>query len=524
MSGLERGVTLGRYEVIRELGRGGMGAVYLVRQSNLGGLFALKVVECPGSGLRRRILEEGRSQAMVRHPNVVLMVDILELDDGLGLVMEYVNGPTLAEWLMNRELDLDDALTLFNGVLQGVEAAHLAGLVHRDIKPSNILMAHGYPMPVPKVADFGLVKQLDNDAASLTRSGVMMGTVGWMAPEQSEDASRVDQRADIYSLGCILYRLVCGRGPFEGMSNLAFLNASHRGTWTRPAELSLNLPSAVSAAIEGCLQPDRERRIGSCAELRRVLGGEALPEPAPSASVGLARTWSDESYSAESSSMRRGDESEAPASMASLESPAPPESSVRSEETPPVTAPPANSAEAPAASAPSGGPTIVVPRVVVAPARPPAPRRGVPMFAVLFLGAAAALAVVVALPTGAPGPGSALTPPALAPSAEESAPVPKSGGGADSPRDAPVGPPPRTGQPPAKAAEARISVTKDDQILKICVQGETRCYVDGPIPPGTYPVWVTGLDQQSWQAGTVTVAPGEQVKLRCSSASRLCER
>lgn len=481
------GESVGRYEVIRELGRGGMGAVFLVRQAGLGGLFALKVVEAPGAGLRARLLDEGRHQARVRHPNVVLMVELLELDGGLGLVMEYVNGPTLGDWLHGRALPLYHALALFDGVVQGVGAAHAEGLVHRDIKPSNVLMAQASPLPVPKVADFGLVKLLDNDAPGMTRSGVMMGTVGWMAPEQSEDASRVDQRADVFSLGCVLYRLVCGRGAFEGMSNLDFLNASHKGTWVRPRVIEPGLPDNVVAAIEGALQPNRELRIASCEELRAVLGGAVL-EPVRRAPVVVgAQTWSDDSA-------------------------APPE---------PVPSPssPTLAPEPPANSAPRPSP-IAVPQVRVdAPA--PAARRGVPLFAVMFLGAAAAMMLVVSLPMGGgqPAPGAMAPAPSLEAPPAYSPPA--------------RSPAPRDSRPPAPAASARpkaapkastIDVQADAGIRKICVQSEARCYDDGPLPPGTYPVWVTGADGAAWQAGAVTVGEGEHVTLRCSSATRACEQ
>lgn len=275
---LEAGQTVDRYVVDSLLGRGGMAVVFRVRHTQLASFHALKVLTIASAGIKDRLLQEGRVQASLRHPNVVAVTDVLDVGGSPGLVMEYIEGPSLDRWLESNRPGLEQAEAIFRAIVSGVDAAHRQGLVHRDLKPANVLLAPtGQGHFVPKVADFGLAKALVDEDGGMkrTRSGVTMGTPQYMAPEQIRDAKNVDARADIFSLGCILYELVSGRPPFDGPDILSIFNAVASGTYTPPSIAVADLPKRFNDAIVGCLTTDRELRIPSCVALLDVLGGAA---------------------------------------------------------------------------------------------------------------------------------------------------------------------------------------------------------------------------------------------------------
>ncbi|MCB9669562.1 MAG: serine/threonine protein kinase [Alphaproteobacteria bacterium] len=211
---LRLGETVEKYVIEGELGQGGMARVYRVRHQTLGTHHALKVLTLASPGVRKRLLLEGRTQARLRHPNIVAVTDVLELPFGTGLILEFINGPTLEDLVLRkRELPFEaiDELAAA-GVLEGVAYAHGEGLVHRDLKPANVLCQIVGGRLVPKVADFGLVKSVDG--LSNTRSGVAMGTPRYMSPEQIRDAKHVDERTDVFAMGVVLYFLITGRDCF----------------------------------------------------------------------------------------------------------------------------------------------------------------------------------------------------------------------------------------------------------------------------------------------------------------------
>ncbi|MCA9495271.1 MAG: serine/threonine protein kinase, partial [Myxococcales bacterium] len=158
-----------RYRIERLLGRGGMASVYRVRHLELGSLHALKVVDTPNDQMRKRLVQEGRVQARLSHPNVVRVTDVVRVGGRPGLVLEYVAGPTLGELLRDRKLTLEQVDHIVVGILRGVEVAHGLGFAHRDLKPGNILLAHTPDGVVPKVADFGLAKVLEGTGLDSTR-------------------------------------------------------------------------------------------------------------------------------------------------------------------------------------------------------------------------------------------------------------------------------------------------------------------------------------------------------------------
>lgn len=232
---LEIGRQIERYIVEEALGEGGMAFVFRVRHSKLGTLHALKVLKVGGPAIQERLVREGKVQASLKHANILAVTDVIDVDGAPGLLMEYVGGGSLDQWLEGRKPTTAEAESIFRGILAGVGRAHKAGLIHRDLKPGNVLMEDGDDGFVPKVADFGLAKILaDTGGKNATRSGVGMGTPAYMSPEQIRDAKNVDGRADIFALGCILYELVCGSSPFQRGDVLSIFAAIADGRYAPP--------------------------------------------------------------------------------------------------------------------------------------------------------------------------------------------------------------------------------------------------------------------------------------------------
>jgi hypothetical protein len=282
---LAPGEAVERYVVEAVLGEGGMAIVYRVRHVQLDTVHALKVLTLTHPNVRERFLQEGRVQATLRHTNVVSVTDVLEVNGAPALLMELIDGPSLADWIATTRPGLELAEAVFRGVVAGVAEAHRRGMVHRDLKPANVLLASVDGALVPKVADFGLVKLVSEDRASpfgATRSGMPMGTPAYMAPEQIRDAKRVDARADVFSLGCILYELVCHQPPFVGADLLELLTAVGNARFTPPESLKPSLPLRFRTAISECLRVDLDRRLQDCASLLQVLTtGVVTPVPTP---------------------------------------------------------------------------------------------------------------------------------------------------------------------------------------------------------------------------------------------------
>ena len=195
---LQPGDTIRGYRVDALLGEGGMAWVYAATRETDGTRAALKILKSARPEGGRRVLREAAAQQDIHHRHVVQVYDVIEVDERPALVMERVNGPSLQQWLLDRRPSAEDALTVFRGVLAGVQIAHREGMVHRDLKPSNVLLSIDTDGLVPKVADFGLAKPSHRSDFS-TQSGVMLGTRGYMAPEQIRDSKSVDLRADVFS-------------------------------------------------------------------------------------------------------------------------------------------------------------------------------------------------------------------------------------------------------------------------------------------------------------------------------------
>ena len=261
---VEEGTVVDRWTILRLLGRGGMAAVYLARHNHLGSLHAIKVLTVPTPTVQARLLQEGRAQSTLRHSNIVSVTDLVEIGGSTCLVMEYVEGPSLYRLLQQRRLDIRHADFLARGILKGVSSAHAHGLVHRDLKPANILISLEEDRLVPKITDFGLTKVLGDlvpTGPNETRAGLPMGTPSYMAPEQIRDASSVDERADVFALGAILFEMVCGQRAFLGTDVLSTYNLIHTGSFIDPRELAPDLPPHKVETIRAALQVSPADRI-----------------------------------------------------------------------------------------------------------------------------------------------------------------------------------------------------------------------------------------------------------------------
>ncbi|NCG21083.1 MAG: protein kinase [Rhodobacterales bacterium] len=273
---LEIGDKVERYIVLSLLGEGGMAAVYKVEHDTLGTVHALKVLTLTSKSIRARLVNEGRVQAKLDHVNAVAVRDVLDVDGAPGLLMDFVDGPDLEIWLRDNTPSLEQAEALFRGIVAAVRAAHQQGLIHRDLKPANVLMAKDIEGNwVPKVADFGLAKAIGGDTIEgKTRSGLALGTPEFMAPEQIRDASTVDERADIFALGCILYQLTTGELAFQGADMMDTFEAVTQGKYINPKELAPSLPPRILNTITQSLKIDRDQRLKTCDDLLANLSGE----------------------------------------------------------------------------------------------------------------------------------------------------------------------------------------------------------------------------------------------------------
>ncbi|MBX2800382.1 MAG: serine/threonine protein kinase [Myxococcales bacterium] len=294
MSEVLTGTVIGNYEVGAPIGDGGSSVVYRVRHTTLGTIFAMKVLRGELCNLEDRMLQEGRMQASLRHPNIVAVTDVLNVGGRPALVLEYVDGPTLKGWLATARPSLDAIEDVFRGIVAGVSRVHAEGLVHRDLKPSNVLLQidpDGHP--IAKLVDFTLAKVLEKPGMTLTSEAGTLGTPGYMAPEQFADPSGVDCRADMFSLGCILYEMCTGSHPFLRDSLHATVHASANATYTPLDSMAPGLPARLKLAIEGCLVTDPDQRIPDCRALTYLLDGHALSGFAhrPPSEQPLERNW-----------------------------------------------------------------------------------------------------------------------------------------------------------------------------------------------------------------------------------------
>lgn len=275
---LQVGDRIDRYTVEAVLGSGAMATVYSVRHMALDKRHAVKLLHLSGQDVQERLVREGRVQASLEHSNVLAVNDVLIHNNAPALLMELVQGPALEALLPRHRMSLDEALAIFGGVLGAVNAAHKKQVTHRDLKPGNILLHVTEQGIIPKVGDFGLAKALDPKGTNKTATGIALGTPAYMAPEQIRDAKRADHRADIFSLGCILYELVTGHRAFAAPDILETYKKVTQGLYTAPREYVPDLPYHIATTIERALEIDPNRRFADCEAFGRALfKNEELP-------------------------------------------------------------------------------------------------------------------------------------------------------------------------------------------------------------------------------------------------------
>ena len=277
---------LGGYRLLAELGRGGMGVVYKAEDLKLKRLVALKVMApnlAANATARHRFLREAVAMAAVHHDNIVVIHTVDE-DNGVPfLAMEFLQGMPLDKWLKGgRKPNAAQVLKLGREIAEGLAAAHARGLIHRDIKPGNIWLDSDHKGRV-KILDFGLARSGKEDV-HLTQSGVVVGTPAYMSPEQAR-GEKVDGRSDLFSLGCVLYRLCTGVMPFRGDTTMALLMSLGMDHPKTAHELNADVPEALSDLVMRLLEKEPAKRPQSAREvvaaiqaISRGLSNRSSPE------------------------------------------------------------------------------------------------------------------------------------------------------------------------------------------------------------------------------------------------------
>jgi Tol biopolymer transport system component len=296
--GLSTGSRLGAYEILAKLGEGGMGEVYRARDTRLKRDVAIKVLPegfVSDPDRRARFEREAELLATLNHPNIAAIYGFEEAALVNGIVLELVEGPTLADRIAGRGIPVDEAISIARQVADALEAAHGKGVVHRDLKPANIKMTAGGQV---KVLDFGLAKAMESAAASAasasisptmvspaTQAGIILGTAAYMSPEQARGKA-VDQRADIWAFGCVLFEMLSGRPPFEPGETVSDAIAA---ILTREPDWSLlppGTPPSIRRLLRRCMQRDVGRRLTHIADARLELDDAAADEAVPIGDAG----------------------------------------------------------------------------------------------------------------------------------------------------------------------------------------------------------------------------------------------
>src|SRR3954468_14597243 len=270
-----------QYEVVRLLGRGGMGVVYLAREPFLDREVAVKVLpaDLASGNARDRFLREARTAARLSHPHIVPLHTFGQSGDVLFYVMGYVEGESLEAKLRRvGRMPADQARRVIDEISDTLQYAHSMGVVHRDLKPDNILLDRHTGRAL--LTDFGIAKQRA-DTATLTRTGMIVGTPHYMSPEQAAGGDGIDGRTDIYALGVIAYRMLTGHLPFRGTSMQEILSQHAVATPIAPSKTDETIPLELDRVVMRALAKDPADRWPTAAMIRQTLAtdsDEALPD------------------------------------------------------------------------------------------------------------------------------------------------------------------------------------------------------------------------------------------------------
>jgi Tol biopolymer transport system component/serine/threonine protein kinase len=270
---------LAHYEIVEEIGSGGMGVVYKARDTHLDRFVAVKVLpqdKVADADRRLRFIQEAKAATSLNHPNIVVIHDVSEVSGVHFIAMEYVAGKTLQELIPRKGLRLNAALKYAMQIADALAAAHRAGILHRDIKPGNIMVTDDGRV---KILDFGLAKLTeaapseDEATATLrpqTGEEVIVGTAAYMSPEQAQ-GRKLDGRSDIFSFGCVLYEMVTGQRAFKGDSTVATLSAILNEQPKPPGAIAEGVPADLEKIIARCMRKDPDRRFHSMADVLNEL-------------------------------------------------------------------------------------------------------------------------------------------------------------------------------------------------------------------------------------------------------------
>lgn len=280
---LERpGMQIGRYKLLRVLGEGGMGVVYLAQDNRLGRSVAIKSIPAElqtVANAQARFKREAKLLASLNHPNIAVIHEIIEEEKSGYLILEYVPGQTLSQRLNREPFELEKALSISRQVAEAVSAAHKKGVVHRDLKPGNIKIT---PEGRIKVLDFGLAKTYDRDKSNETAAthlGRVIGTPAYMSPEQARGKD-TDHRTDIWSFGCIMYQMLTGRLPFEGETATDTLThiIEQKPDWEA---LPKQIPANIRKLLQRCLEKDPDKRLGDITDVVNQITETLNTQPQP---------------------------------------------------------------------------------------------------------------------------------------------------------------------------------------------------------------------------------------------------
>ena len=284
---LTPGARLGPYEIIASLGAGGMGEVYKARDTRLQRTVAIKILPFDDPELRTRFEREAKTVAALQDPHICTLHDVGNQDGTHYLVLEYLEGETLADRLRRGPCALEDALSYAIDIAGALDRAHHAGITHRDLKPANIMLTKNGV----KLLDFGLaqLRQADTtavagfstamtDSAPLTSKGAILGTLQYMSPEQLE-GKPVDHRADIWAFGCVVHEMIAGARPFEGTSHAGFVAAILERAPTPLTALRPHTPPLLDHIVAKCLSKDPETRWQTARDIQSELRWLATRAP-----------------------------------------------------------------------------------------------------------------------------------------------------------------------------------------------------------------------------------------------------
>jgi len=269
---------IGKYQISKRLGAGGMGIVYLASDDELKRTVALKVLSQDRANnpiLVRRFKSEGQAAALLQHKNIVSVYEAGQADGYLFLALEYVEGIDLLEWV-NRHgpIPVKRSVEIMRQAAEALQHAYERNIVHRDIKPSNLMIARDGTV---KLTDMGLARSIDETLdTTITRDGTTVGTVDYMAPEQASNSKAADARSDIYSLGCTWFHLLTGRPPYPEGSVTNKIAAHISSPLPDPRLLNADIPEAVVAVIHRMLAKKKEQRYQTPAELLEDLNSPTL--------------------------------------------------------------------------------------------------------------------------------------------------------------------------------------------------------------------------------------------------------